>query len=156
MDFELAVKDYVEKLTHNKYKQLANRAVKRFGAKKPIESDFEAYRLELTESGNYTGENARDNINTCVTQARRLYEYLEKEGIFEMQEQSKNVKNQKARVNFLLDSEKYEDLKTLARISNTTISEILSNLIMPFLLDNAAAIEAEKNRRYEIIYRNDR
>lgn len=55
------------------------------------------------------------------------------------------------RVNFLLDSEKHKDLMMLARISNVTATDIITQLLDKFLQNNADLLNEYKSKEVKLI-----
>ena len=55
------------------------------------------------------------------------------------------------RVNFLLDSEKHKDLMLLARISNVTATDIITQLLDKFLQNNADLLNEYKSKEVKLI-----
>ena len=55
------------------------------------------------------------------------------------------------RVNFLLDSEKHKDLMMLARISNVTATDIITQLLDKFLQNNADLLNEYKGKEVKLI-----
>ena len=55
------------------------------------------------------------------------------------------------RVNFLLDSEKHKDLMTLARISNITATDIITQLVDKFLQNNVELLNEYKSKEVKLI-----
>ena len=55
------------------------------------------------------------------------------------------------RVNFLLDSEKHKDLMLLARISNVTATDIITQLLDKFLQNNVNLLNEYKSKEVKLI-----
>ena len=55
------------------------------------------------------------------------------------------------RVNFLLDSEKHKDLMLLARISNVTATDIITQLLDKFLQNNTDLLNEYKSKEVKLI-----
>lgn len=55
------------------------------------------------------------------------------------------------RVNFLLDIEKHKDLMMLARISNVTATDIITQLLDKFLQNNADLLNEYKSKEVKLI-----
>lgn len=144
MTFNEVVEQYIDSLKQSKYKSYVRRAIKRFGDKQPTENDYEVYRAELEEQENFKGENAKSNLTACITQAKRFYTYLAQCVDNTHDTHVTPVIHSIQRFNFNLPSEKYNDLKTLAKVKGVSVTRILENLIDKYLSENVNTINEIK------------
>lgn len=156
MTFNEAVEQYIDSLTQSKYKTYVKRATERFGNKQPTENDYEVYRAELEEQKLFTGKNAKSNLTACITQIKKFYMYLA-QCMYDTHNTQNTQENQDTiythitpivhstqRFNFNLPSEKYNDLKTLAKVKGVSVTQILENLIDKYLSENVNTINEIK------------